>query len=103
MKVLWLVLALLLLSWHALASSCEIPSQRGEWMQLELVSVTVDGIPLENLDRYSHYDVRLEGGVDPYDYDAVIESCDFDATPTTVDGTRLTEHYPVEADLDEIW
>jgi len=104
MKTLFLVLALFLLSWEAWASSCPPdPDQRGEWLELELVSVTVDGAPLEELEPYSHHSVRLVSEVHPYDVDGLTRYCDFEADRRTVLGKPYFERYPVEADLDEIW
>lgn len=103
MKALRVLLCLFSVAWPAWSLSCDDTLQHGESRELEVISVTIDGEPLEDLDIYSEHYIRITNHVDPYETDGLTRYYEFGAGIFTNSGSRLYERYPVEDSLSEIW
>jgi hypothetical protein len=93
--------ALLLLASPAGSTSpCRGPTQKGELIELELVSVTANDEPLTDVSAYGNYEVAIEGTVHTQPADGVLNYVQFHASRVELDGTGreqrvdLYEFYP---------
>lgn len=102
MSTLRLLLLLLSLSWPAWAVTCDDTRQHGEARKLELISVTIDGVPSDALDVYSAHYIRIENHVDSFELDGVTRYYTFEAV-IQQQNAYFEERYPVAASLSDLW